>query len=230
VSPSDRTIAITPAFNEEDSIEQVVAGVRHLGLPSLVIDDGSTDGTSGVARSAGATVIRFPVNLGVGAALRAGFRYAVAQGFQRVVQIDADLQHDPRSIPELLAAADAGAHLVVGSRFAHDYDAGLRRVGMKLLTWVVQKRTGVAIDDPTSGFKVVTEPLLSEFARSFPAEYLGDTIEALLHAAMGARIEQVDVNMTARTTGRATPTTRAAAHFARVLFVVGAGKPGRPGP
>lgn len=230
MSPSDRTIAITPAFNEEDSIERVVTGVRHVGLPSLVIDDGSTDGTSAVARSAGATVIRFPINLGVGAALRAGFRYAVAQGFERVVQIDADLQHDPRSIPELLAAADAGAHLVVGSRFGSDYDAGLRRFGMKLLTWVVKKRAGVRIDDPTSGFKVVTEPLLSEFARSFPAEYLGDTVEALLHAAaMGARIDQVDVNMTARTSGRATPATKAAAHFARVLFVVGAGKPGRPG-
>jgi hypothetical protein len=102
---------------------------------------------------------------------------------------------------------------------------------MKLLTWVVKRRTGVTIDDPTSGFKVVTEPLLSEFARSFPAEYLGDTVEALLHAAaVGARIDQVNVNMAARTTGQATPATKAAAHFARVLFVVGAGKPGRPGP
>jgi hypothetical protein len=100
---------------------------------------------------------------------------------------------------------------------------------MRLLTWVVTRRTGVTIDDPTSGFKVVSEPLLSEFARSFPAEYLGDTVEALLHAAsLGIRIDQVDVNMTTRSSGDPTPTAKAAAHFARVLFVVGAGRSERP--
>lgn len=229
MSSFDGTIAITPAFNEQDSVASVVAGVRGLGLPSLVVDDGSTDATAQAARSAGATVIRFPINLGVGAALRAGFRYAVSHGFQRVVQIDADLQHDARSIPDLLAAAEAGAHLVVGSRFRSGYDAGHRRLGMRLLTWVIKRRTGVTIDDPTSGFKVVSEPLLSEFARSFPAEYLGDTVEALLHAAtLGARIDQVDVNMTNRRAGDPTTTAKAAAHFARVLFVVGAGRPERP--
>jgi glycosyltransferase involved in cell wall biosynthesis len=219
------TIALIPAYNEEASVGSVVAGVRSLGLPALVIDDGSTDATAETARKSGARVLRLIANLGVGAALRAGFRYAVAHKYQRVVQIDADLQHDPSSIPRLLEAADAGAQLVIGSRFGSNYDAGARRYPMKLLARLVSTRTGVPIDDPTSGFKVVTEPLLSEFARSYPTDYLGDTVEALFHAsAVGARIAQVDVTMSVRRTGQATTPWKAAAHFARVLFAVGSGR------
>jgi len=222
-----RTLAITPAHNEESTVGDVVAGVRALGLPSLVVDDGSSDRTSLAARAVGAAVVTLPVNLGVGAALRAGFRFAVARGYKRVVQIDGDLQHPPEAIPDLLAVADDGAELVVGSRFGSGYDAGSRRPAMRLLAALVRRGTGVAIDDPTSGFKVVTEPLLSEFARSYPAEYLGDTVEALLHAAaFGATIAQVDVPMNRRDGGSATSTPRAAAHFGRVLLAIVAGKPG----
>ena len=229
MSANRSTIAITPAFDEEKSIGVVVEGVLSLGIPSLVIDDGSNDDTFELAVRAGARVVRFPINLGVGAALRAGFRYAVAHGFDQVVQIDADLQHDPSTIPLLLEAADQGAHLVIGSRFGHGYDAGSRRVAMRLLSALVTKRTGVELDDPTSGFKVVTQPLLSEFARSYPAEYLGDTVEAILRAsATGATIVQVPVPMNPRTIGDATSSTKAAAHFGRVLVAIGTGKSSRP--
>ena len=99
---------------------------------------------------------------------------------------------------------------------------------MRVLSAVVSRQTGVQIDDPTSGFKVVTEPLLSEFARSFPAEYLGDTVEALLQASgFGASITQVDVAMQGRTAGSATSSWRAGGHFGRVLLAIVAGKPGR---
>ena len=223
-----RTIAITPAYNEEASVGEVVEGVLAQGLPSLVVDDGSSDSTSEVSRQAGAVVIRLPSNYGVGAALRAGFRFAVEHGFERVVQIDADLQHEPSAIPVLLAAADEGADLVVGSRFGSDYDAGARRLGMRVLAYLIKRQTGVDIDDPTSGFKVVTEPLLSEFARSYPAEYLGDTVEALLRAsAEGATITQVRTAMSTRPTGQATPPTHAAVHFGRVLLAIATGKSAR---
>ena len=156
----------------------VVEGVRELGLPVLVVDDGSTDDTALVAAAAGAKVLRLPVNVGVGAALRTGFRYAVRNGFKRVVQIDADLQHPPAAIPLLIEAAEEGAELVIGSRFGSGYDHGIRLLGMRILSGLVSRRIGTRINDPTSGFKVVTEPLLSEFARAYPAEYLGDTVEA----------------------------------------------------
>lgn len=226
---ADATLVVTPAHNEEGSVGMVVEGVRALGLPSLVVDDGSTDSTTLVAAAAGATVLTLPVNLGVGAALRTGFRYATANGYKRVVQLDADLQHPPEAIPLLLEAAQRGADLVVGSRFGSGYDPGARMFAMRLLSIVVSRRIGVRITDPTSGFKVVTEPLLSEFARSYPAEYLGDTVEALLQAgAFGASVVEVPVPMQPRQSGAATTTRHAAGHFARVLLAIIAGKPGRP--
>jgi hypothetical protein len=101
---------------------------------------------------------------------------------------------------------------------------------MRLLSAMVSRRIGTKVKDPTSGFKVVTEPLLSEFARSYPAEYLGDTVEALLQAgAFGARIVEVPVPMEQRTAGAATTTFHAAGQFGRVLVTIIAGKPNRPG-
>lgn len=225
---TDGTLVIIPAHDEENSVGQVVEGVRALGLPALVVDDGSGDNTALAARSAGATVARLPVNLGVGAALRTGFRYAVAHGFKRVVQVDADMQHPPEAIPLLLEAA-GDAELVIGSRFGSGYNPGMRRVGMSLLARLVSRRLGVRITDPTSGFKVVSEPLLSNFARSYPAEYLGDTVEALLQAgAFGASVVEVEVPMRHRVAGEPTTTAHAAAQFSRVILAVIAGKPGRP--
>jgi glycosyltransferase involved in cell wall biosynthesis len=223
-------LVVTPAHDEEESVGLVVEGVRALGLPVVVVDDGSGDNTALAATAAGATVLRLPVNAGVGAALRTGFRYAVQHGFKRVVQVDADLQHPPEAIPHMLEAADDGAELVIGSRYGSNYDAGMRRIGMRLLSALVSRRLGTPVNDPTSGFKVVTEPLLSEFARSYPAEYLGDTVEALLQAgAFGARIVEVEVPMDYRATGTATSFGHAAGQFGRILVTIIAGKPARPG-
>lgn len=100
---------------------------------------------------------------------------------------------------------------------------------MRLLSALVSRRIGTRVTDPTSGFKVVTEPLLSEFARSYPAEYLGDTVEALLQAgSFGARIVEVPVPMEQRTAGVATTTRHAAGQFGRVLVTIIAGRPARP--
>jgi glycosyltransferase involved in cell wall biosynthesis len=226
---TDGTLVVTPAHDEEETVGVVVGGVRALGLPVVVVDDGSADNTAVAASAAGATVLRLPVNAGVGAALRTGFRYAVRHGYKRVVQVDADLQHPPEAIPLLLAAAEEGAELVVGSRFGSGYDPGMRRIGMRLLSALVSQRVGTRVSDPTSGFKVVTEPLLSEFARSYPAEYLGDTVEALLQAvAFGARIVEVPVPMEQRSAGAATSTVHAAGQFGRVLLTIIAGKSTKP--
>ena len=182
-----------------------------------------------VAAAAGAKVLRLPVNVGVGAALRTGFRYAVRNGFKRVVQIDADLQHPPAAIPLLIEAAEEGAELVIGSRFGSGYDHGIRLLGMRILSGLVSRRIGTRINDPTSGFKVVTEPLLSEFARAYPAEYLGDTVEALLQAgSFGARIAEIPVPMEQRAAGSATTTGHALGQFGRILVTIVAGKSTRP--
>lgn len=217
------TLVIVPAFNEVASVGDVVRRIRALGLDALVVDDGSTDGTAGAARSAGARVVRLPVNVGVGGALRTGFRRARQLGYTRVVQVDADLQHDPAEIPRLLAAADQGHDLVVGSRFTQPgYRVSWpRRSAMHLLSRAVSARVGTRLDDVTSGFRVISEPLLAVFAEHYPAEYLSDTVEALLLAGdHAARIAQVPVRMEPRAAGRATPALAAAGHFLRILLVI----------
>jgi glycosyltransferase involved in cell wall biosynthesis len=200
-------LVVVPAFDERDCIEGVVADVRSAGFDCLVVDDGSTDGTGRLACAAGARVVALPINLGVGGALRAGFRYALAHGYSCVVQVDADGQHLAEHIDELLAALDErGLDMVVGSRFAdggrHDMSA-IRRWCIRLLSTVVRRSGGVSISDPTSGFRAIRTPLLDAFAGDFPHHYLGDTFEAVLVAARrGYRIGEVAVTMRQRQGGR----------------------------
>ena len=225
------TLVVVPALDEAESIAEVVERVHRLRYPVLVVDDGSSDETSLRAATAGAETIRLPVNLGVGAAMRAGFRYAVDHGYRRVIQVDGDLQHPPEGIPVLVAAADAGVDLVIGSRFAAGYRTeSHRRLAMRVLSRWLSRRVGVELDDVTSGFRVISEPLLSVFARDYPSEYLGDTVEAILQAqAAGATIRQVPVPIVPRTAGRATSSLAASGHLARMAVAVVAGKPQRVG-
>src|SRR6185503_17206636 len=97
---------VVPAHNEGATVADVVTRVRALGLDCVVIDDASADDTAGRAAAAGARALRLPVNLGVGGALRTGFRYGVERGYDTVIQCDGDGQHPPEQIPGLLAAAD----------------------------------------------------------------------------------------------------------------------------
>jgi glycosyltransferase involved in cell wall biosynthesis len=203
-----RALVIVPARNEGATVGSVVAAITALGLPCLVVDDRSDDNTGVAARTAGARVLRLPVNLGVGGALRLGFRFAVSHGYDVAVQCDADGQHPPALIPQLLEAqARTGAHLLIGSRFVTEGDsfriAWPRRLTMRVFSWLVRLRSDQRVTDTTSGFRCIAEPLLSAFSRSFPADYLGDTFEAVLVASRaGYRVAEEPVSMKAREVGR----------------------------
>ena len=156
-------------------------------------------------------MLRLPVNLGVGGALRCGFRYAVTHGYRVVVQCDADGQHDPAQIAKLLDAMRADdAHLVIGSRFVageeQAYAVGrVRRVVMHRLARMASRRTGVEITDATSGFRAIGGSLLGAFAATYPTEYLGDTMESLARAGRGGyRVIEVPVEMSQRDHGVST--------------------------
>ncbi|MCK3770196.1 glycosyltransferase family 2 protein [Microbacterium aerolatum] len=199
-------LVVIPALNEEDSVGGVVRAVS-AALPTarcLVVDDGSADSTSAVARAAGASVLTLPYNLGVGGAMRAGFRYARQNGFAVVVQVDADGQHDPSAIPEMIRGLDE-ADLVIGARFAGVGEYGVRgprRWAMRVLAGVLSRVAGTPLTDVTSGFKAAGPRAVSLFAANFPAEYLGDTIEALvIGARAGLRVRQRPVAMRQRQTG-----------------------------
>ena len=201
-------VVVVPAYDEEACIGDVVSTVRMGGYVCTVVDDASTDRTAAIAEEAGAVVIRLPINLGVGGALRVGFRYAVDNGADTVVQVDGDGQHPIDQIGTLLKHLDAGdLDMVVGSRFAPGGasapQSNLRRAAIRVLSTTLRRRGGVTISDPTSGFRAIRDPLLSAFATDFPHHYLGDTFEALLVAGRrGYRIGEVPVEMSARRGGQ----------------------------
>jgi glycosyltransferase involved in cell wall biosynthesis len=226
MSGGGRTLIVMPAFNEAASISRILGEVATL-LPDhdcLVVDDGSSDDTAETARRAGARVAQLPFNLGVGGAMRLGFKYALANGYANVVQIDADGQHDPSGVPSLLAALDH-ADIAIGARFAGvgDYRArGPRRWAMRLLSSVLSVAAHSRLTDTTSGFKACGPRAVRLFAEHLPAEYLGDTIEALVIALRnGCTITQVPVEMRERLAG--TPShgpLKSALYLARAVIAL----------
>ncbi len=220
-----RVLVIIPALNEATTLPAVLASLAR-AVPEcdvVVVDDGSTDDTAAVARAAGVTVLSLPFNLGIGGALRTGFRYAVAQGYDAGVQLDADGQHDPAMIPVLLAALD-GADFVVGSRFArtNSYEVGrTRRGAMQLLQFTMRLLSGRTFTDTSSGFRAFGRPVLEYFARSYPSEYM-ESVEALLAANYeGFRIAEVPVEMHQRAGGSPSAVRfKLIYHYVRVMFTM----------
>lgn len=202
-----RTLIVMPAWNEEESVSRVVREVltELPGISCLVVSDGSTDNTEKEAREAGAQVLVLPFNLGVGGAMRLGFKYALENNFDNVVQIDADGQHDPKNVLALLAELK-NYDIVIGARFAGEesYDIkGPRRWAMWILSKALSKVAKTKLTDTTSGFKANGPKAVKLFAGHFPAEYLGDTVEALVIAARaGCTVTQVPVSMRERMGGQ----------------------------
>ncbi len=155
-------LAVIPAYNEAAAIAPVVNAARQ-HLPVLVVDDGSRDETAAVAAAAGATVLQQKPNQGKGAALRAGFRWAMAQGHEAVLTLDADGQHDPAEIPAFLAAWQGAAgnepDLIIGAR-----DFGkipfVRRLANTLGRWSFSWAVGQPIADNQSGYRLLSSRMM----------------------------------------------------------------------
>ena len=209
ITPAN-TLVVVPALNEESSLASVIAEIKSCGYEVLVINDGSTDGTADVARASGARLLDLPINLGVGGALRAGFKYACERNFQAVVQVDADGQHPANEIVQLIDEANtSGAHLVIGSRFLSNgtsMEVGrVRRFVMRLLARSATNATQSPITDATSGFRIIQQPLLTEFSRTFAVNYLGDTYEALIAAGRaGYVVREIPAALRPRLNGQST--------------------------
>jgi glycosyltransferase involved in cell wall biosynthesis len=215
----ENTLVIVPAFNEAASIESVILDLRSQNFAVLVVSDGSTDGTAEIARNAGARVLNLPINLGVGGALRAGFKFAVAEKYLAVVQVDADGQHPPDEIEDLIREANSfDAHMVIGSRFKSTGTSMevsfVRRLVMRLLARSASKATGCEITDATSGFRIIRQPLLGKFSQSFPTNYLGDTYEAVVTAGRaGFVVREIPAALRERAAGESTASIAQAVGF-----------------
>jgi glycosyltransferase involved in cell wall biosynthesis len=200
------TLVIMPAWNESESIGNTIREVFEFGPPCdvLVVDDGSRDNTAQVAREAGATVLQLPFNMGVGGAMRTGFKYAKSHGYNQVIQVDADGQHDPRDIKAVLDGLQH-ADIAIGARFADkgNYTVrGPRKWAMKVLAWTISRVARTTLTDVTSGFRAANLKAIRQYVDHYPAEYLGDTIDSLVVAIRsGCTVRQVAVSMRARQGG-----------------------------
>lgn len=201
------TLVIVPAYNEQGAIRQVVDSVRN-SVPDadiLVIDDGSADDTWREAEAAGALVVRHPFNLGIGGAMQTGLKFAVQFGYEYVIRVDGDGQHDAGEIQMLLDALRAGtADLVVGSRFI-DADVDwhiplLRRLGIRLFAWEVSCLIHHRATDTTSGFLAMNRQATQVLAEYLPQDYPDVESRIIVHKA-GLRQVELPVNMRARMAG-----------------------------
>ena len=204
-------LIIVPAFNEEGAIAGVVSEVRTLypELPILVIDDCSRDATVDRARSAGAQILSLPHHLGLGGCVQAGYKLAYDLGYEFVIRVDGDGQHDPRDIGVILdALRKTGVEMVIGSRFVEQNGqrtTATRSLGIRFFRAILRPILGKPVHDPTSGFVGVNRRALAVFRHSFPLEY--PEIEALVVLQRRAfRFEEVPCRMRPRTAGKSSIT------------------------
>jgi glycosyltransferase involved in cell wall biosynthesis len=203
----------------------VVRELRERGdLDVLVVNDGSTDATSAVARSAGARVVDLPYNLGIGSAVQCGYMFARDHGYDVAVQVDGDGQHLPSEIDRLLEPLASGeADLVLGSRYVEEtaYRAPkARRLGMVIFSTVVSALTRQRLVDTTSGFRAAGARVIRYLAENYPHDY--PEVEALvLLRRAGFRIVETPCAFRERRGGHSSITApRSVYYVIKVLLAI----------
>jgi glycosyltransferase involved in cell wall biosynthesis len=221
-----RILAILPAFNEEKNVGQVIAEIKkqRLGIDILVVNDGSSDKTSQVARRAGALVIDLPVNLGIGGAVQTGFIYARDQAYDFAFQIDADGQHRGDQIKSILDPVLAKkVDVSIGSRFLGKgkyQPSFLRKIGMRIFEFVNSNLAGQKITDNTSGFRAYNFKAIKLLAEHYPDDY-PEPEAVIILARNGLKIKEIPVKMRGRLSGTSSITfLRSAYYMVKVLISI----------
>lgn len=219
-------LVIIPAYNEERSVGTLIGKIRNF-LPEidvLVVNDGSTDLTSKIAKDAGAQVMDLPINLGIGGAMQTGYRYAYEKGYDIAIQVDGDGQHDPEEIPKLLKAfGKREVDMVIGSRFIGDSEfksSIMRRIGISILSGVISAIVRQKITDPTSGFRAANRKTIQLFSSDYPQDYPEPEALILLHQC-GLKMMEVPVGMNMRFSGESSITKlRSIYYMVKVLLAI----------
>lgn len=204
----EKVLILIPAYNEGTRIAAVVKRVQGV-VPDydiLVVNDGSSDNTAGEAAVAGASVVSHPFNMGYGVAVQTGYKYAHAEGYDFIAQIDGDGQHDPVYIPRLLEPVIKGkTDFAIGSRFLEvdSYEPSLaRRIGMAFFRKIVSYITSTRITDSTSGYQAFNRDVIRFFTTEvFPCDYPDADMLITLHLA-GFRIMELPVRMYSNVEGK----------------------------
>ena len=198
-----KLLIVIPAHNEEASIVPVVRDLidNYPQYDYVVVNDGSRDKTAALCRQNGFNLIDLPVNLGLAGAFQTGLRYAAEHGYDCAMQMDADGQHKPEYIAEMLAALEDGSDIVIGSRFLTvKKPKTLRMAGSYIISWSIRLTTRRAICDPTSGMRMFNRAMVQEFAQNLNYGPEPDTISYLIKN--GAKVREVQVKMGERTAGQ----------------------------
>ena len=204
----ENILVVIPALNEEEQIATVVQQVTEQ-VPEaqiLVVNDGSSDRTEQKALACGAKVLSHPFNMGYGVALQTGYKYAWKYGFDYVLQMDGDGQHDAQYLRVLLSEVKEGkVDVVIGSRFLREggyHVPLLRRMGMLLFGFIASRVSGQKITDPTSGYQALGRRVIEFYTRdAFPGDYPDADVLVMLHRA-GLRVQEVPVAMRPNSNGR----------------------------
>ena len=203
-----KTLIAIPAYNEAGMIGLVIENIRRVvpDFDILVVNDGSWDGTVAAAAAAGAIVVSHSFNMGYGVTIQTAYKFAYAGGYDFLVQIDGDGQHDPAFIPQLLAPVVAGdTDFVVGSRFlgVESYRPSFsRRLGILFFRKLVSYLIGREITDPTSGYQAFNRDVMRFFTTDvFPCDYPDADMLVTLNMA-GFRIRELPVRMFANIAGK----------------------------
>lgn len=225
VSHDKRILVIIPAYNEQHSLPTVISKIRQFsGIDIVVINDGSGDATSTVARTAGVNVIDLPFNLGIGGAVQTGYLFAYKTGYDVAVQVDADGQHNPDDLLNIIRPVLQGeADMVVGSRYltTTGYKTPWsRKMGMVVLSTVVSLINRQSLKDTTSGYRAVSRRVIEFFADNYPTDY--PEVEALVVLKKnGFTIKEIPVTMLAREHGKSSITPLKSVYYMiKVLLAI----------
>lgn len=199
-----KVCAVIPAFNEAETIGKIIKETKKYVDTVFVVNNNSTDNTAEVARQSGAKVIHCSGRQGYGAAQYIGHVTAMEDGFEYLLQLDADGQHDPKYIPSLLAVALSDNYdIVLGSRFLGDNNSNVsfvRKIGIKFFSKVVSFLGHTEITDVTSGFKVYKVSSLKQLCK--PSDTHPAVEQMLEIAKRGMKIKEVPIEMLIRNNGK----------------------------
>lgn len=221
-----KSLIIIPAYNEQETLLKLIDDIKVKcpGVDYLVVNDCSSDDTARMLRAAGATYITVPVNLGIGGAVQAGYKYAEMYDYDIAIQVDGDGQHDVSYVPEMIRIIQSGeADIVKGSRFINKegfQSSGTRRIGIVLLSAMVWLTCGAYIRDVTSGFRAVNRKFIYLYSRDYPGDYPEPEVIVFAVLCRG-RIKEIPVIMNEREHGKSSINFKKSVYYMiKVTFAI----------
>ena len=213
-----KSLVIIPAYNEQDAIVNTITNLKK-SCPEtdyVIINDCSKDKTLQICKENKFNVISLPVNLGIGGAVQTGYKYALKNNYDVAIQMDADGQHDPIYLKELITKVEQGYDLVIGSRFIEKQgfqSTFLRRMGINLYSTIIKIFTGKVIKDTTSGYRAASKKVIEIFAKSYPVDYPEPETNAFV-AKNNLKIIEIPMKMKQRDTGTSSITPIKSIYYA----------------